>query len=125
MPSDEKAPRPRRADKRDGERPSGAEPAPVSAPEPEPPPPSKITPEQRDKIQVWRDEKFKDHGPVCPMCGHNTWTVLDDFVSPNNYGRTIFIGGAIYPHFMVICNTCSNVQFINAVAAGILAHEEP
>jgi hypothetical protein len=32
----------------------------------------------------------------------------------------MIIGGPTYPHFMLVCNNCGNVQFINAVAAGVL-----
>jgi hypothetical protein len=87
------------------------------------PPPSKLTQEHRDRIQRWSDEKIKDTKSCgCPLCGSKNWTLLEDFVAPANFSRNggLLLGGKVYPHFMLICDVCGNVQFINAIRAGVL-----
>ena len=93
------------------------EPTPVSPT----PPPATITDEQKKKIEAW----FKKHQPiggvVCPICHHKNWTILVDFLAPPTFhGGAMVLGGNSYPHFVLVCTTCGNSQFINAIAAGII-----
>jgi hypothetical protein len=86
-----------------------------------------ITDEQKRLIEEWHKEKGSK--AVCPMCQTNSWNLYQHFVTPTivSPGGGFIFGGTAYPHFMLACANCSNVQFINAVSTGILKkpEEEP
>ncbi len=83
---------------------------------------NELTQVEKDRISRW----FTANGfnATCPICSTEDWTVLDHFVTP------IVLAGperndmspraASYPHFMLTCQKCGNVQFINATRAGIV-----
>ena len=85
--------------------------------------PGPLTSEQRASVHSWF-EKLKSQGsaPRCPICESVDWTVPEHLVSPSVYagGGSLFLGGVQYPHFMLACTKCGNVQFINAVITGVV-----
>ena len=85
------------------------------------PPTSTITDEQKRKIESWFKSNQPATGLVCPICNHKNWTILGDFLAPPTFhGGAMIIGGTSYPHFVLLCTTCGNSQFINAVVAGLI-----
>ena len=58
---------------------------------------------------------------TCDCCGNNSWTFGEDIVTtPILSGGGMVIGGKSYPHVMLICNSCGNTKFFNAVKMGLL-----
>lgn len=97
-----------------------------SEPATKPDPTSKLSEAHRKKVNAWFEKRVKPNkGAGCPICGTQHWSVLDDFVTPPNFAPNggMLLGGEMYPHFMLVCNTCSTIQFINAVQAGVLDRE--
>ena len=95
---------------------------------PSEPVPSRLTDEHRKKVNEWFLAHLKTGtGSGCPLCGNKKWSTLADFVVPANFtpGGGVSLGGDVYPHFMLVCNVCSNVQFINAIKAGVLGKDGP
>ena len=86
------------------------------------PRPSQLTAAHKALVEEWFQKKAAKHDPKCPICGTGNWTVLDDFVTPTTYSDTgaLIFGGFAYPHFMLACTNCGNVQFINAIQAGVV-----
>ena len=65
-----------------------------------------------------------DKGGLCPVSGHNAWTVGDTMISTTAYtGTGISLGGSVYPMILVICNGCGYTRFLNALVAGIVPRE--
>jgi hypothetical protein len=85
--------------------------------------PDKLTKEERDRIARWYAEKAPQ-GATCSICGTKNWAALDHFVTPlavtGPERGAVVIGGILYPHFMLSCTNCGNVQFINALRAGVI-----
>jgi hypothetical protein len=72
----------------------------------------------------WLEEHWKDNR-VCPVCGHNSWSVSDDIVEMKPFrGGALVAGGAVYPLFAVTCNTCGLTLLFNAVVAGLIKGQE-
>jgi hypothetical protein len=102
---------------------------PAQPPSPPSPPPaplplsSKLTQEQKAKVEKWFSTFPAPHNAHCSICDAQNWMLLDDFVMPTNYypGAGLVVGGGMsYPHFMLACGNCGNVHFINAVLTGII-----
>lgn len=72
-------------------------------------------------------QKIEDHlqgrNNQCPLCGANTWTILDEFVSPlcidPEYKRPI--EGKLLPMVALICNDCGYVRQVAAGKVGLLS----
>ena len=75
-----------------------------------------------EKALEWLDVHWKDRR--CAVCGNTSWGVFDEVVEMRAYneGRTV-IGGSIFPHLAVVCNTCGNTLLFNAILAGLV--EQP
>ena len=96
-----------------------------AAPTPPKPQSGRLTDDQKEKIQGWFAKHKPPEGIACPICRSLEWTVLPDLVTPMRFqGGALVIGGASYPHFGLVCRTCSNTQFINAVVTGIIEPPE-
>ena len=66
-------------------------------------------------------KKLKNHIPSCTICGHNQFTMTNDFVShfcQNTYG-TISIGKNV-PTGFIICNNCGHIEFFSLGVLGLL-----
>lgn len=87
----------------------------------------KLTQSEKDRIAAWYD-KVAPQGAECPICKSKNWAALDHFVVPTAVSgakRTdLVLGGPAYVHFMLACQTCGNVQFINAFKSGVLPSPE-
>src|SRR5438132_1304548 len=59
-------------------------------------------------VEVWGHER------PCPYCGHPHWSIGTPFEV------ALTDGGSLSPHFPVMCSTCGNTVFINAILAGLL-----
>jgi ribosomal protein S27E len=51
----------------------------------------------------------------CPLCGMASFTICDDFIQTIYYPGIGLGAGAGYPMVMLVCNTCGNTLFFNAV----------
>lgn len=61
----------------------------------------------------WLTEVWGAQRP-CPYCGHTDWSV------GTPYEIQLASGQTLAPHFTVMCETCGNTVFINAILAGIV-----
>lgn len=107
-----------KAASKEAEQPKEAE----KSAEPKKPEVGVLTEEQQAIIRAWFD-KLKGEGlaPRCPVCSNTNWGSLSHLVSsPVFAGGSIILGGPQYPHFMLACTKCGNIQFINAVMSGVL-----
>lgn len=88
--------------------PSTAEPKPVFT--------NNLSQEERNRIAEILTERTKG---VCPMCGHNTWFVVDGYSRVPMHKVLIGqpLGGPGIPTIAAVCKTCG---FIAEYAAGIL-----
>jgi hypothetical protein len=85
-----------------------------------------LTPEQKQKIENWFRDKRHPAGAICPICQTRSWTILPQLVTPLVYAEGgLLLGGASYPHFVLVCNNCGNSQFINAVITGLVEPKKP
>ncbi len=74
----------------------------------------KLTPEEKQKIIAWMNERGKSH--TCPVCQENNWTVGDHLLSGMVYqGGNLLVGGTHYPQFFVTCNNCFYTRQFMAV----------
>ena len=84
----------------------------------------KITEEQKKIIQ----ENFKKHweNKKCPFCKNNNWTLSETILELREFeGGGLNIGKSqIMPVISLICDTCSNTIFLNAIKLGIIEKEE-
>ena len=81
---------------------------------------AKMSPEEKQRATRWYEKNTKDHSAYCPICKTSQWVLLDHFVSPTMLGPQGFVfSGPTYPHFMLACQHCGNIQFINASATGV------
>ncbi len=90
---------------------------------PEPPAvANELTQVEKDRISRWFTANASN--AACPICSTEDWTVLDHLVMPivlaGPERNSISLGAASYPHFMLTCQKCGNVQFINARRAGVV-----
>lgn len=76
-----------------------------------------------DKITAWL-ESHCEGAPICQVCGKNQWGVQDEIWELKAHrGGKLIAGGPIYPCFAIMCTTCGNTLFFNALFAGLM--EEP
>lgn len=93
---------------------------------PEPPKKSddELTQIEKDKIAQWFAANVPGGHLACPICKTENWAVLDHFVTPTVVGgpkrNSMQLGSVSYPHFMLACLHCGNVQFVNALRTGVL-----
>ena len=83
----------------------------------------KLSPEDKEKIQKWLNEKWKvpKH---CPISQDNNWIIGDYVTTPMNYGGGgMIIGGQITPQIMMICTSCGYTLHFNAMFMGIFKPE--
>lgn len=74
----------------------------------------------KKKITDWLNERWLGL-KQCPICRKNTWTIVDDLVSPNiSRDGGLVIGGTSYPQVMVICGNCAHTLYFNAVMIGVV-----
>ena len=85
---------------------------------------AKLTDEEKRRIDKWFKEVVQNKA-VCPVCQSKNWSVAEHIVAPltnmkpNTEGIDLGIA-PLYPFFLLVCLTCSNTQFINAVSVGIV-----
>src|SRR4051812_21106895 len=70
-----------------------------------------------EKAIRWLDERWGPHAP-CPYCRSESWGIGSPFELPTTSG------GALTPHFPVMCSVCGNTVFINAVLARVVEGAE-
>ena len=79
-----------------------------------------LTPNERQKIQKWMEEKkgLQD----CPSCHQRNFTLGDHLVAPQLFfgDGSVRIGGPSYPMFMAICSNCGYTSFFNSVISGVI-----
>lgn len=80
---------------------------------------------KQEKAIKWLEEKWlKDHRK-CEICTGEEWTVSPELLMPIPYiGESMSIGGSAFPHVLLICNTCGNTKFFNAVLMGVVPQED-
>ena len=77
--------------------------------------------EKKDKLLNWLKEKWPENKRKCDICDSSQWTVADDLVMPMPFvGGPLTLGGSQYPQVMLICTSCGNTKYINAVLANVI-----
>ena len=79
-----------------------------------------FTAEKRKQAIDWIDK----NNPVCEVCGKDKWTLVPDLISPALFEGGMVIGGMTYPQVMIVCNTCGNTKYFNAIVIGVLDLKE-
>lgn len=91
----------------------------------QPPPRSgELTEEHRQKVAEWfeRVRRSNPNGATCPICSNKNWTLGGHLIAPPTFHfGAMVLGGPAYPHFMIVCTNCGTTQFVNAVAARLIA----
>jgi hypothetical protein len=84
-------------------------------------PPGQLNPEDLKKVFDWVISRW---GPTraCPYHPETpTHWQIGDIVQTLPYaGGNVVLGGRIYPLVTIICMTCGNTVFLNAVVAGLV-----
>ncbi len=79
---------------------------------------------ERDKIAAWVNKKTKNGS--CPVCGSNSWVVLEHLMSGAVFtGPNLIIGGPNYPQAVVVCNNCAYARTFMAIAIGVIPPDSP
>lgn len=81
-----------------------------------------FSPERKKEIADRLNEKFRHAS--CPMCRHNSFTMLDDYLTKNlqpNF-HELSIGGPVVPTVAIVCTNCG---FISEHALGVLGLVPP
>lgn len=88
---------------------------------------SKLTPEQKDLVVKWLNEKSAFKTPECPFCRSNKWGVADHLVAAPTMSPSagLLLGGRMYPHVMVVSEPCGHTVFFNAIVIGLLPPGPP
>ena len=89
-------------------------------------PSSVSTENEKQKIALeWLQEKWPDENRVCEICNSKNWQIAQDLITSGKFedGKTNF-NGPIYPQIMVICTTCGNTKYFNAVIAGVVKQND-
>ena len=78
----------------------------------------------KDTAIAWLNKHW--HGNrLCPVCGHNSWTVSDELVEIRPFkGGAMVLGGALFPLMVVTCTTCGHTLLFNAVVVGLVQGQE-
>lgn len=65
------------------------------------------------------NERLKDHGVHCPMCGNQHFIVADGYFNTpmQDQSRGVVLGGPVIPSIPIICNRCG---FVSMHALGVL-----
>jgi len=80
--------------------------------------------EKKKNASDWLTQKWTKN-KECEICGSNQWTLAEGLVMSMPFvGRAFVIGGPSYPQLQIICNTCGNTKFLNAVIMGITNDKE-
>lgn len=56
----------------------------------------------------------------CPFSGHQTWTIVDQFVTVVPWSDRIVFNNA-YPAVMLVCNECGYMALFSAIKLGLVA----
>ena len=86
-----------------------------------------FTQQQSDAIVAAIKEKTALPGivgsPLCPICGHNQWSIqsagLVYLVIQTQPGAGIALGGPSLPSVAIGCTTCGNTQLLNVLVLGL------
>lgn len=82
----------------------------------------KLTPEEKQKIIGWLNEKGKNH--ACPVCQENSWTLGEYLLGGMTYqGGSLVLGGVHYPQFFLTCSNCFFTR--QFMATPVLKMEDP
>ena len=73
-----------------------------------------------DRILAALQNKTGHHQVVCPICGGESWTLLDRYAPLPLSGNAIqfTIGPKILPLIPLYCEKCGNTQLINMMVLG-------
>lgn len=78
-----------------------------------------ISQEEKNRIAEVLNQRFVEHGVICPMCGNRSFSLADGYftnVIQDNLGGLV-IGGPSIPAIPIICDKCG---FISMHALGTL-----
>lgn len=84
----------------------------------------KLTNEQAQKVISHITNKAPGKSIVCPICGHNQWSVNNVVTEMREFQNgDLIVGGesSIMPFVSITCNHCAHTLFINALLAGIVS----
>ncbi len=81
-----------------------------------------LSKEDKTKFVSWLNERRPSDELVCTVCGKTDWILGDHLVAPpvTTIGGGVYIGGPAYPNFLLVCTSCGNTHFFNAVVAGFI-----
>ena len=84
----------------------------------------KLTVEQAQQVISHITVKAQGKAIVCPICGHNEWSVNNVVTEMREFQNgNLVVGGetAVMPFVSITCKKCAHTLFINAILAGIVS----
>ena len=71
------------------------------------------------------EEKLREFGftTKCPVSGHSSWTLVDDFVTVVQWNKQIVFKNT-YPAVMLACNECGYMALFSAIKLGLVNPNE-
>lgn len=74
------------------------------------------------------EDKLREFGATnkCPISGHNSWTIADEFVTvvPWSGKNRNFIFSSTFPAVMLACNGCGYMALFSALKLGLVEQYE-
>ena len=73
-----------------------------------------------EKAEEWLNTHWQGN-QICPICGNNEWLIHDEAVEVRSFGEgRLSASGSVLPLLAIICTTCANTFFFNAILAGLV-----
>ncbi len=82
---------------------------------------AKLSNSQKDRIKEFLDKFLINRKKICEICKNNNWRLLESIV---NIVPDIWESKTQYPCFLIMCETCGNTKFFNAIFTGVCPQEE-
>ena len=77
-----------------------------------------------EKAEDWLNTHWQGD-QICPVCGNSEWFLHDEAVEVRTFGEgRLAASGSVIPLMIVICTTCANTLFFNALVAGLVEQPE-
>lgn len=85
----------------------------------------KLSPENQVKIKDWLDIHWKKPR-VCDLCRNTSWFISDKLATLNtaDTAGNFVLGSGSFPLVVLVCTSCGNSKFVNAVVLGLMPDPE-
>jgi len=84
----------------------------------------RLSDKEKTEILLWLEKHWPDP-KVCPICGHDEWTLGDHLVTLFVWSSGALLAGSVaYPQAVVTCDTCCYTRLFNALLMGIIKEQE-